>query len=254
MSLALHVLQVIMVILLIHYEAGNCSENDVSDSMRSFFIVNIILLCFMIGHKLWGLSQIANVNDPKHCYSCVMLFLELALTGVAVAGMVLFVNNKPCLSERSMIQAVFVLYLVFTWLAAGPYLIAFTLVLIYLICCFGFVLARIRNQRRAGGNSHKGLEPSLMNQLRVINYDKEFFTKVKDCAICIDEFKSGDKIIPLPCDLRHQYHEKCIKDWLKSNNICPICRKVLGKDLMKTLPGKDTLMKKIKQLNYEENP
>ncbi|KAL8258003.1 hypothetical protein R6Q59_030044, partial [Mikania micrantha] len=43
------------------------------------------------------------------------------------------------------------------------------------------------------------------------------------CSICLDEFeKNNAKMGRLDCG--HQFHEGCIKHWLLSKNVCPMCR------------------------------
>ena len=44
------------------------------------------------------------------------------------------------------------------------------------------------------------------------------------------EYEPDDEITPLPCDTRHIFHTKCIKDWLKNNNSCPLCKKPITED------------------------
>jgi len=51
------------------------------------------------------------------------------------------------------------------------------------------------------------------------------------CSICLDELKSGEKVIKLPCKSKtHFFHfdksETCdgILPWFEENNTCPICR------------------------------
>ena len=44
----------------------------------------------------------------------------------------------------------------------------------------------------------------------------------KNCVICLEDFKNGDKTTVLPCI--HLFHTSCIKNWLKSQNNCPICK------------------------------
>ena len=43
----------------------------------------------------------------------------------------------------------------------------------------------------------------------------------KECSICLDDFKVGDKICYLPCF--HFYHAECIKKWVHNSNKCPVC-------------------------------
>lgn len=45
----------------------------------------------------------------------------------------------------------------------------------------------------------------------------------KDCNVCIETYKEGDKLIRLHC--QHTFHEECIKNWLCNENVkCPVCR------------------------------
>ncbi|XP_058727580.1 probable E3 ubiquitin-protein ligase RHY1A [Vicia villosa] len=44
----------------------------------------------------------------------------------------------------------------------------------------------------------------------------------EDCAVCLESFKMGEKLIPLPC--AHKFHSTCLKPWLENNSHCPCCR------------------------------
>ena len=52
----------------------------------------------------------------------------------------------------------------------------------------------------------------------------------KECSICLESFKIGDKCIRLPCkDNHHVFHagnDSCsgITKWFKTKNTCPLCR------------------------------
>ncbi|KAJ8919567.1 hypothetical protein NQ315_002189 [Exocentrus adspersus] len=43
----------------------------------------------------------------------------------------------------------------------------------------------------------------------------------KECSICFEEFSSHDTYT-LSC--QHSFHKECIRKWLKTSSICPICR------------------------------
>lgn len=42
-----------------------------------------------------------------------------------------------------------------------------------------------------------------------------------ECSICLDHIHKNNK--SLVCG--HAFHIKCIDNWLKVNNVCPICRR-----------------------------
>jgi len=42
------------------------------------------------------------------------------------------------------------------------------------------------------------------------------------CAICLADYKVGDKLTPLPCF--HKFHKKCVNKWLELKSDCPVCK------------------------------
>lgn len=44
------------------------------------------------------------------------------------------------------------------------------------------------------------------------------------CVICMRNYTDEEKVIHMPCDSRHYFHEECIMTWLEQNNMCPICK------------------------------
>lgn len=44
-----------------------------------------------------------------------------------------------------------------------------------------------------------------------------------DCAVCLENFKAGDKCRLLP-NCGHSFHAQCVDSWLLKTPICPICR------------------------------
>ena len=87
-----------------------------------------------------------------------------------------------------------------------------------------------------------GCSEEFKNDLEECIVDEEFIKNKKQCSICLDEFKLGDKYIRLPCseegnesEENHVFHsgnEVCsgIKPWLERNNTCPMCRKEFPTD------------------------
>lgn len=75
------------------------------------------------------------------------------------------------------------------------------------------VVKLVRDWRK----SRRGrLSRRKLNQLPVIKFNREQHAQVFECcAICLEDFKNGDKIRELPC--KHGYHKSCIDPWLTSN-------------------------------------
>ena len=50
------------------------------------------------------------------------------------------------------------------------------------------------------------------------------------CAICYEGLESagGGRVVTMPCDASHVFHEACIKQWLlRHDDSCPLCRRHL---------------------------
>ena len=65
---------------------------------------------------------------------------------------------------------------------------------------------------------------TIVNELPEITIDSvdKLDGDKKDCTICLNSFKHGDKALILPCI--HIFHTNCIKNWLKTQNTCPNCK------------------------------
>eukprot|EP01052_Picozoa_sp_SAG31_P024632 SAG31_NODE_2110_length_6426_cov_6.371898_2_plen_128_part_00 len=42
------------------------------------------------------------------------------------------------------------------------------------------------------------------------------------CTVCIGRFRAGDEVRRLGC--AHQFHKKCIDEWLRLQAVCPVCK------------------------------
>ena len=54
--------------------------------------------------------------------------------------------------------------------------------------------------------------------------------KETECAICLENFKGID-IIKSFYKCGHIFHKKCLEDWLKRSNCCPLCKHDLTEDI-----------------------
>lgn len=75
------------------------------------------------------------------------------------------------------------------------------------------------------GVENIGLSADRLSRLPNSIYTSGMFSRNKEenCVICQENFKFLKRVIMLPCS--HQYHSKCITEWLKHKKNCPICQK-----------------------------
>jgi len=66
----------------------------------------------------------------------------------------------------------------------------------------------------------KGFTKKQISFLTSISYGKKI--KEKECSICIDTFKTRNKVRKLDCG--HVFHKKCIDSWFDKAKTCPLCR------------------------------
>ena len=46
------------------------------------------------------------------------------------------------------------------------------------------------------------------------------------CAICLCDWCKGDAVATLPC--QHRFHRRCIVQWLRQKDACPLCNAQVG--------------------------
>ncbi|CAH8355688.1 unnamed protein product [Eruca vesicaria subsp. sativa] len=77
-----------------------------------------------------------------------------------------------------------------------------------------------------------GVDQSFIDTLPVFHYNSIIGLKNYpfDCAVCLCEFETEDKLRLLP-KCSHAFHVDCIDTWLLSHSTCPLCRSCLLSDL-----------------------
>ena len=63
-------------------------------------------------------------------------------------------------------------------------------------------------------------------------FDMSKFNEHEECVICLLPFESTDMVTPLPCDKRHYFHSKCIEEWSRNHNDCPLCKAVFNAQIL----------------------
>ena len=73
-------------------------------------------------------------------------------------------------------------------------------------------------------NTSRPVNQRVLNSLPEITLDdiSKLDGEKKNCVICLENFKVGEKVIILPCI--HIFHSVCIKSWLATKDECPMCK------------------------------
>ena len=69
-----------------------------------------------------------------------------------------------------------------------------------------------------------------MDEYQYKHIQKYDSRKETECAICIEDFKGID-IIKAFYKCEHIFHKRCLLDWLKKHNTCPLCNHDLSDDI-----------------------
>ena len=69
-----------------------------------------------------------------------------------------------------------------------------------------------------------------MDEFQYKHIQKYDSRKETQCAICLSDFVSVD-IIKAFYKCEHIFHKKCLLDWLKKSNNCPLCKHDLSEDI-----------------------
>jgi hypothetical protein len=94
-------------------------------------------------------------------------------------------------------------------------LIILILSILYMIC-----------MRFSFNKSKRTIQPILEKQTTEATHVQDTkieFTSLNECSICM-EINYNQVIIT---DCNHEFHKKCLFEWMKNSPTCPICRKQL---------------------------
>lgn len=100
------------------------------------------------------------------------------------------------------------------------------LVLIH-VCIVGRAFRRglmATNRGERSGESSIGMSTNDLEMLPSFDFKaREKGSSPVDCAVCLENFKVGDKCRLLP-NCNHSFHKHCVDSWLLKTPFCPICR------------------------------
>ena len=157
--------------------------------ITSFYVL-ILRLCYVISSLGDGFLDLYNqrVRENYMKMQCPMIFINL---GLNIYINYFLIQGKSLLDMNTIV------------------LVSFFSVSIHLYEFLTFVSIFIKSRR-----VHPVEERRELTELKKITYDEPHC-----CCICLDDFLEG---VNLECG--HSFHQACIKQWLESKKVCPLCR------------------------------
>lgn len=78
-------------------------------------------------------------------------------------------------------------------------------------------------------DNHDGSSPvaTTASSLNGVENLCEDDCNVEPCVICLESFQSGERLVKIRrcrCTRHVLYHEPCLKQWLRADASCPLCR------------------------------
>ncbi|MFS8001112.1 putative transcription factor C2H2 family [Helianthus anomalus] len=74
----------------------------------------------------------------------------------------------------------------------------------------------------AGTSDSEGLSEEEISERLHVYSSQGRMSEVDACSICLCEYEKEEKMGRLECG--HRFHAECIRRWLLSKNVCPMCR------------------------------
>eukprot|EP00299_Pterocystis_sp_00344_P002579 c12912_g1_i1.p1 GENE.c12912_g1_i1~~c12912_g1_i1.p1 ORF type:complete len:283 (-),score=17.91 c12912_g1_i1:22-819(-) len=136
-----------------------------------------------------------------------------------IQGCVWVFNSSPSTCNTTLYHVTF--YIV---VFALSFLCLLCFLLPLLFCCFTCCLMVILQAAPLGTH---GMSPQELEHLQSKPYHPGLCpSEDANCSICLSSYENGENITSLSC--QHHFHTDCIKVWLKTNAVCPICRTPVG--------------------------
>ena len=159
-------------------------------------------------------------------------------------------NKEVCATGWNLLD-----YLNYLLVALSITPIAFfaSIFLLCLICFSPCIFKEIRQYRQnetARRNVEQAQTATFMGSLTKMIYDPEKFKEYTECIICSETFDKDASITPLPCNIKHYFHNHCITQWLETKKECPLCRHKITIEELTRFKGTVDIMLKEREESF----
>ncbi|KNC82950.1 hypothetical protein SARC_04772 [Sphaeroforma arctica JP610] len=196
----------VIVVLALHWD-----RNDCDTPLQVWCLVVGIRNAFAIVFKIAKYKRPDNIQIRR--FHAV---LEVTLLVWFIVGNYWLFDSPGC--EGSAVYILALCLVIFSYI----YLLIPFMLCLSLVFCLPFVLLAIRLMKNNNGVSDGVIKrKTVRTKFKYGMYDKADAS----CCICLNDYVDGVRLSTLPCD--HHFHRKCVDAWLRINQSCPLCKRLL---------------------------
>eukprot|EP01022_Parablepharisma_sp_SALTPOND_P003560 TRINITY_DN1144_c0_g1_i1.p1 TRINITY_DN1144_c0_g1~~TRINITY_DN1144_c0_g1_i1.p1 ORF type:complete len:408 (+),score=30.76 TRINITY_DN1144_c0_g1_i1:106-1224(+) len=194
---------------------------NLNDRKSVEFVINAILLSLDVIYIRCLAAEIYYAYQNQECSDCFMTFY--AWVQCMYSGLSIFIGVSMLFEGDPIVGLIFGLAVYVTALVQSLNA-TFWIICIPLVIVGFFVEFVIRSM------VCKLSCPYIRPKVRVYTFAIYKFgqPQVKDakqCTICLGDYADDDEnMVVLLCGTKHVFHEKCLFEWIKKQEYCPVCR------------------------------
>lgn len=157
-------------------------------------------------------------DDPPLRVRALQFLYFFMIVQVYSIGLTMLASSKTCVHTAPEL---------YTWV---QHWLSFGLLLWFLFYTFAACGLLILQSMIAGGlwKTNRAAHPDTVINMETVAYDPDALwdgeegRPAKECCICMEKYGDTHEIKRTPC--KHVFHATCIKNWLKTQRTCPLCR------------------------------
>lgn len=195
--------------------------DNFSSSIANAFNGIVIINSIKIVYQFVMIKEINSSREPINSIKKLIIYDNfIAIVKFFILHYLIMSGKKICLNISSC-------------LALGIVYFNFAIVIGYFIfsCIKMFYYLRTGESPNDDSNNYINYNLNQENYnsdfriystYNLVNYKTSDRNTNIQCAICLENQESNESWSKLICE--HEYHSKCVIQWLRVNNVCPVCR------------------------------
>ena len=194
----------------------------------SILYTSMILVCMLPLRVYLNSKASQSPREVNKTYGIITFVHMLLCLGWIIYALVELTYSEPsCWSPFTWQYLNYYLILLIVLGPAMTLALALSLLILCLPCVAKQLISLWRDERARAEMGER-----VVQGLAQRTFNPQQFKAQKECAICLTEFTTEDRVTPLSCDIKHYFHSSCIEQWIKTNPNCPLCRVAINeKDL-----------------------